>query len=118
MAAVRYGYMLLGAAALALTGCGSDAKPHTLVFSVTGHGHVETITYAVDGRKTTVRSVDLPWKKTVRVPARDGGHTWDLKTQGANGTSTDVVYIDGKSYVVGSCSGTNCSGGSSGSIEE
>lgn len=136
---------LMGAAVLALAGCGGGGgsassessasaspspsihvsskepappKPHTVVFSITGHGHVASITYVIDGKKTTERSVTLPWRKTVHVPPRVGGHTWDLETHHASGTSTDVVYVDGGAFGGGSCSGTDCDGGSSGSIPD
>jgi hypothetical protein len=104
----------------ALTGCGGSggSHPHTVVFSVTGDGYVGAITYVIDGRTTTERSVTLPWRRTVQVPPRDGGHTWDLKTHQGNGTSTTVVYVDGSAFGGSSCSGTNCDGGSSGSISD
>ncbi|GLY77319.1 hypothetical protein [Actinoallomurus iriomotensis] len=137
MIAIRNRITLLSVAALALTGCagaGGSASsspgrstpagsgrsaapgPHTLVFSVTGKGHVASITYVIDGRKATERSVELPWRKTVQVPPRAGGHTWDLRTHHARGTSTAVVYVDGAAYGGGTCSGADCEGGSSGSI--
>lgn len=140
MIAMRHRITLVSAAALALTGCAGAGgaapsaspdrptrvspkksaapKPHTVVFSVTGQGHVASITYVIDGKKTTERSVELPWRKTVHVPPRVGGHTWDLKTHDARGTSTTVVYVDGNAYGGGSCSGTNCDGGSGGSISD
>jgi len=144
MTTTRHWITLMSTAALALTGCaggGGSAssvspsasagrstrvspekstagKPHTVVFSVTGQGHVASITYVIDGEKTTERSVTLPWRKTVHVPPRAGGHTWNLETHHARGTSTAVVYVDGGSFGGGSCSGTNCDGGSSGSIRD
>jgi hypothetical protein len=140
MTTTRHWTTLMSAAALALTGCAgtggsapsapagrsapvSPKKPaagksHTVVFSITGHGHVTSVTYVIDGEKTTERSVTLPWRKTVQVPPRAGGHTWDLETHHASGTSTVVVFVDGRTFGGGSCSGTNCDGGSSGSIAD
>ena len=141
MITARHWITLMSTAVLALTGCagtgGSESPPaspgrstrvspekkaashsHTVVFSVTGEGHVASITYVIDGEKTTERSVTLPWRKTVRVPPRAGGHTWDLKTHHGSGTSTTVVYVDGGAFGGSSCSGTNCDGGSSGSISD
>lgn len=141
MITARHWITLVSTAVLALTGCAGTggsasssapagrstrvspkrsaaAKPHTVVFSVTGQGHVASITYVIDGEKATERSVTLPWRKTVHVPPRVGGHTWDLETHHARGTSTAVVYVDGGSFGGGSCSGTNCDGGSSGSIPD
>ncbi|MGH3376911.1 MAG: hypothetical protein ACRDP6_19455 [Actinoallomurus sp.] len=87
MVTARHRITLVSTAVLALTGCASSsaAKPHTVVFSVTGQGHVASITYVIDGEKATERSVTLPWRKTVHVPPRVGGHTWDLETHHARG---------------------------------
>lgn len=137
MDAVRGAALLLCAVALPLTGCGGPGaaerpaapsgsasakksavpKAHTLVFSVEGKGHVRSIAYTVDGKKTTVRSVDIPWKKTVHVPARAGGHAWDLSIHHGNGTFNYAVYVDGRSYGTSGCGGSNCGGGSSGSMK-
>lgn len=138
MNAVGRWTVLLCAAALPLTACGGPStakqtaspsrsasakkaltpKPHTLVFSVDGSGTVGTLTYTIDGEKHTEHSVHLPWKKTVHVPAHAGGHRWKLTTDDANGTSTAVVYVDGKSLIVSSCSGSNCHGTGYGTIRD
>lgn len=110
------GVMPLCAAALVATGCaGHKSHPHTLVFDVTGSGTLSSVTYAVNGKKTTEQSVGLPWRKTIHLPAKDGGHTWSLETRGS---SDDVVSVDGHVVSEGACQGDGCSGGGSGSIRD
>jgi hypothetical protein len=103
-------------AALVVTGCSKSPHPHTLVFDITGHGEFSSLTYVINGKETTERSVGLPWKKTIHLPAKDGRDTWRLKTQQGIGSSQVVVYVDGRPVISGSCAGDGCNSNNSGSI--
>ena len=112
---------LLSAMALVVTGCGESPKPHTLVFDISGHGQLSSISYVINGKQTTETSITVPWQKTVKLPAKDGGHTWHLKTQQGQGSGEFqvVVSVDGKTVTNGSCAGTGgCSTDDSGSVRD
>jgi hypothetical protein len=110
--------LLLSAAALAMAGCSKSPGPHTLVFEITGRGELSLLSYIIDGRETTERSITVPWRKTIQLPAKDGGHTWQLKTQQGSGSGSFqvVVLVDGRPVTNGSCAGDGCSSDHSGSI--
>jgi hypothetical protein len=108
--------------AVLLTGCGEDAappgpaapasaaasaaapspspsvalrEPHSLVFSATGTAAISSVTYEFDGRKTTERSVSLPWRKVVDVPADGKRHSWNLTVKHRSGRVELVAFFDG-----------------------
>jgi hypothetical protein len=102
--------------ALVMTGCSAPPRPHTLMFDITGDGELSSLTYVVNGKSTTERSPTLPWRKTIRLPAKEGKDTWQLKTRQGSGSSEVTVYVDGRSVVGGGCAGDGCSSDNSGSI--
>jgi hypothetical protein len=124
MTAVRHGLTLL-AAALALTACAGAPgpapkttpahpsakatktagpkpapKPHTLAITITGSGTM-ALTYVVDGKKTK-KTIGLPWRTTIRLPAAPGGHSWSVTMRQMGGSSHGLVRTDGS--VVGDLS--------------
>jgi hypothetical protein len=126
MTAVRHGLTLL-AAALALTACAGvpgpapkpaaspvhapaksakaakskpAPKPHTLAIKITGSGTM-ALTYVVDGARTK-KTIGLPWRRTIRLPAASGGHTWSVTMRQMGGSSHGLVLTDGS--VVGDLS--------------
>jgi hypothetical protein len=70
-------------------------EPHSLVYSATGTAAVTSVTYELDGRKTTERSVSLPWRKVVEVPADGKRHTWSLVIKHRSGRVELVALFDG-----------------------
>ncbi|GAA4509375.1 hypothetical protein GCM10023191_070510 [Actinoallomurus oryzae] len=107
--------------ALLVTGCGGhdrSPRPHTLVFDVTGQGTLSSLTYTIDGRATGRKSVGLPWHQTFRLPARKGGHKWDLTAKLDSGSVYVEVYLDGARMSSGGCAGDGCDSGGSGSTAD
>jgi hypothetical protein len=70
-------------------------EPHTFVFSATGTAAVTSVTYELDGEKTTERSVSLPWRKVTDVPADSRLHTWRLTVKLRSGGVKLVGIKDG-----------------------
>jgi len=70
-------------------------EPHTLVFSATGTARVTSVTYELDGHKSTQRSVSLPWRKVVEVPADGKRHDWHLTMKHGGGRVELVAIFDG-----------------------
>jgi hypothetical protein len=113
--------MLLSAVALVVAGCSESPQPHTLVFDISGSGQLSTVSYVIDGKETTERSITVPWKKTIKLPPKDGGHTWRLKTQQGEGSGEFqvVVSVDGTTVTNGACAGDGgCSTNDSGSVRD
>jgi hypothetical protein len=113
--------MPLSVVALVVAGCGGSSQPHTLVFEITGHGELSSLSYVIDGKETTERSITVPWQKTIKLPAKDGGHTWRLKTQQGEGPGEIqvVVSVDGKALTRGACAGDGgCRTNDSGSVRD
>ncbi|MBO0803936.1 MAG: hypothetical protein J2P25_12790 [Nocardiopsaceae bacterium] len=107
----------------AVMGCGASARPHaapakshTLVFDFTGRGELSSLAYVINGKATAIGQVMLPWRKTLHLPAKAGGYTWKLTGRLKSGSEQDVVYVDGKALVSGSCQGSGCSIRDSGSV--
>jgi hypothetical protein len=113
--------MLLSAMALVAAGCSESPRPHTLVFKITGSGELSSLTYVIDGKQNNERAITVPWQKTINLPAKDGGHTWRLKTQQGKGPGAFqvVVSVDGTTVTNGSCAGDGgCSTDDSGSVRD
>jgi hypothetical protein len=110
------GITLLSTAALVVTGCSKSPRPHTLVFNITGRGELSSLTYVINGKETTERSVGLPWRKAIHLPAKDGRDTWRLKTQQSTGSSQVEVYVDDRPVSNGYCEGGGCNSEASGSV--
>ncbi|MET0424819.1 MAG: hypothetical protein ABW046_13135, partial [Actinoplanes sp.] len=70
-------------------------EPHSLVLNATGTAAVTSVTYELDGRKTTDKSVSLPWRKVVEVPADGKRHVWSLSLKHRSGKVELVAIFDG-----------------------
>lgn len=69
--------------------------PHSLVFSAEGDADVISIVYELDGEKSTDRSVSLPWRKVVEVPADGRQHRWNLTLKHGGGHAELIAIFDG-----------------------
>ena len=56
---------------------------------------VSSVTYVLDGGRTTERSVSLPWRKVVDVPADGKRHSWSLTMKHRSGRVELVAIFDG-----------------------
>lgn len=72
-----------------------SAKPGVMEFVITGDGPLTSLTYAVNGRLTTLRNVPLSWRKTVEVPRRQGTIDWRLRFTFPSGKVRVRVLRDG-----------------------
>jgi hypothetical protein len=70
-------------------------EPHSLVFSATGTAAVTSVTFELDDHKATRRSVSLPWRETVDVPADGKLHRWSLTMKHRSGRVELVAIFDG-----------------------
>jgi hypothetical protein len=70
-------------------------QPHTLVLAATGTAKINTLSYVIDGRTAQVKSVTLPWRKPVDVPADGRRHEWSLSVQHGSGHVDLVAIFDG-----------------------
>ncbi|MEV0779757.1 serine/threonine-protein kinase [Streptomyces sp. NPDC050428] len=75
----------------------APAKPVVLELSITGDGPLNSLTYAVNGRLTTLKNVPLPWRKTVEVPRSAGSVDWRLRFTFPAGEVRSRVLRDGSS---------------------
>ena len=71
------------------------AAPHTLVFKATGTAAVTSVVYELDGAKTTEKSVKLPYRKAVQIPADGKRHTWSLTMKQGSGRVDLTATVDG-----------------------
>lgn len=110
--------LVAGAAALAVAGCGASPKAHTLEIAITGDAMITSMTYVVDGRATTLKNLRLPWKKTVRMPPKDGGHTWRMWSKQNDGFAQIIVTVDGTAVTNTSCQGDGCHGSADGAVRD
>jgi hypothetical protein len=69
--------------------------PHSLVFSAGGDADVISIIYELDGEESTERSVSLPWRKVVEVPADGKQHRWNLTLKHGGGHAELIAIFDG-----------------------
>lgn len=112
---------LLTAAVLLTAGCGAKESPsgsHTVIFEITGDAKLTTLTYVIDGKPTTLKSVHLPWKKTLKLPKTGTKHTWRVSSEQTDGASQIVVTVDGRPLTNTSCQGSGCTGHASGSVRD
>lgn len=72
-----------------------SAEPVVLELSITGDGPLSSLTYAVNGRLTTLKDVPLSWRKTVEVPRREGSVDWRLRFTFPSGEVRVRVRRDG-----------------------
>jgi hypothetical protein len=70
--------------------------PHTLVFTAEGTATVDSLTYVVDGETVRERSVSLPWRKSLTVPADGRVREWRLTARIRGGDVALVAYLDGR----------------------
>jgi hypothetical protein len=104
--------------ALVVTGCGGTAAPpkpvaHTLALEITGNGVIGSLTYIVNGARTTERSVHAPWRRSFPIAA---GASWELDLHQESGSLTDTAYVDGGVVTTGSSEGDSGESKLSGSI--
>ncbi|MFI0366833.1 hypothetical protein ACH35V_03075 [Actinomadura sp. 1N219] len=107
------------ATANAPTSASPTPKAHTLNFTIIGEGRLR-VTYVVNGKETTEKAVELPWRKTIHLPAKPGLDTWQLRTQASAKAKVEtVVKVDGGVAGGGGyCEGNGCTGDDSGSISD
>ncbi|MCP3803741.1 hypothetical protein NLX83_31160 [Allokutzneria sp. A3M-2-11 16] len=78
-----------------------DRQPHTLVLNATGSGDamLNKIKYSLDGQVQEEGATQLPWRKSLSVPADGLPHSWELSITYTAGRSAklDVFALyDGK----------------------
>jgi hypothetical protein len=88
-----------------------SARPHVVVYRITGRGTATSVSYVSDaaGHRTTEHGVRLPWTRTVTVPAGGGDHPVGLAVDFAEvggATHDDSVTVDGTLVSHGTVSGT------------
>ena len=88
-------------------------KKYLLELEAKGTARITLLTFTMDGKTTQQKSVKLPWRKAVDVPA--GDHEWKLTMKYGNGTVFAVSKVDGQ--VLTQTAGSS-SGGSSNSSAE
>jgi hypothetical protein len=88
-------------------------KKYLLELEAKGTARITLLTFTMDGKTTQQKSVKLPWRKAVDVPA--GNHEWKLTMKYGNGTVFAVSKVDGQ--VLTQTAGSS-SGGSSNSSAE
>jgi hypothetical protein len=83
-------------------------QPHTLVLTAAGDARIDSFTYVLDGRATDGRSVRLPWRQSVDVPADGRRHEWSLTVKYRQGDVSLVGIFNGQVLTTseGSSSGT------------
>jgi hypothetical protein len=100
-----------------------DRQPHTLVLKATGTGGISItkFKYTLDGKVQQDGKADLPWRKSLTVPADGLPHSWSLEVEYAGaGTFELFAIFDGKGagYTKGQGWGENVegSGGINGTV--
>ncbi|MBE1491442.1 hypothetical protein [Plantactinospora soyae] len=71
-------------------------QPHTLVLTATGDARIDSFTYVLDGQATEGRSVRLPWRQSVDVPADGRRHEWSLLVKYRQGDVSLVGIFNGQ----------------------
>jgi hypothetical protein len=71
-------------------------QPHLLVFTATGDAGVDSVTYIVDGHTVTDRSVHLPWRVTLDLPADGALHNYSVTIRTRSGDVRILAILDGK----------------------
>ncbi|TDD35968.1 hypothetical protein E1287_12415 [Actinomadura sp. KC06] len=101
------------------TSASPTPKAHTLNFAIIGEGRLR-VTYVVNGKETTEKAVELPWRKTIHLPAKPGLDTWQLRTQASSKAKVEtVVKVDGRVASGGGyCEAKGCTSDDSGSISD
>lgn len=73
----------------------STRQPHILVFTATGDGAVDSVTYVVDGHSVTASSVGLPWRVSLTFPADGAMHNYSVLMNLHQGTVQILAILDG-----------------------
>ena len=81
-------------------------EPHILVFTAEGTATVDSLTYVVDGETVRERSVSLPWRKSLTVPADGRVREWQLTARIRAGDVRLVAYLDGRVSTQSGAGGT------------
>jgi serine/threonine protein kinase len=85
--------------------------PRILEFRFTGSGTLTNLTYIVNGRSTTVKNVELPWRRSIDLPQAPERFDWQLAYD-VNGNMEYRVLQDGKAAGSGwSSGGSGTAGG-------
>lgn len=84
-----------------------DREPRTLVLKATGSAKVTSVKYTLDREVRKKGAVNLPWRKSVTVPADGKPHSWtlDVKFTG-NGSVNLVAIFDGNVVAQGGSAGS------------
>ncbi|MEU6721125.1 serine/threonine-protein kinase [Nonomuraea sp. NPDC046802] len=89
-----------------------------LEFFITGDVKLMSLTYAVNGRSTTLRNVKLPWRRVVTIPASPQVSQWQLRYRFPAGRVKWRVLVNGFEYGTGGNSSASLpsNGGSKGAV--
>jgi hypothetical protein len=78
----------------------------TVVYEVTGSGRVALSYIDGAGKQVHSPSVDLPWKKEVKIPEDELKTVVAIRTGGGSGDISCKITVDGQSTAAKSSSGT------------
>ncbi|MFE6776776.1 protein kinase [Streptomyces sp. NPDC057702] len=70
-------------------------EPVVVRFVITGDGPLISLSYAVNGRFTTLRDVPLSWQRSVEVPREGGRVDWRLRLTAPTPAVRCRVLVDG-----------------------
>ncbi|URN08770.1 serine/threonine protein kinase [Actinomadura madurae] len=88
-------------------------RTRVLEFYLTGDVTLTSLTYTINGKSTTLKDVELPWRTAVDIPAAPGSAEWSIKYRHPRGEVGYRVVVDRIMNGYGG-GGGNTSGGSRG----
>lgn len=88
-------------------------RSRVLEIYLTGDVTLTSLTYTINGKSTTLKNVDLPWRTAIDIPAAPGSTTWRVKYRHKRGDVAYRVVVDRIMTGQGGAGG-NTSGGSHG----
>lgn len=77
------------------------AKPRTLEINITGNTKLTSLTYTVNGERTKLTNVTLPWRTVVEVPPRPQRARWRMSFRFRPGKINWRVLVDGFEVATG-----------------
>ncbi|MQA77343.1 MAG: hypothetical protein GEV10_02490 [Streptosporangiales bacterium] len=84
-----------------------DRQPRTLVLKATGSAKVTKVTYTLDRKVERKGAAELPWRKSVTVPADGDPHSWRLDVAfTGNGRVNLVAIFEGAVVARGGSAGS------------